>query len=163
MKHTWSIDDVEVGMLVCKPPGKAGASDGWFAKWSYKVGWLMGMDGAANYVLIAMSDGMVHLPRTKAAIQRWLIEEGMVPMREEWWTDVCRWMRNTLAFDTSPPPVSKRKGAAVRHGSAPTAPLPRRSPQRRPSAPPRSQPVKSSHTNTNADGVRKRRKSLRTR
>jgi hypothetical protein len=95
--YKWTISDITAGRLVCKAPGESGAADGWFAKWSYKIGWIAG--GVSDmYVLINMNDGMVHSEKTRQDVLRWLRSEKMVPMREDWWQEVCGWMKTTLGL-----------------------------------------------------------------
>lgn len=95
--HRWTIDDIAAGRLVCKAPGESGAADGYFAKWCYKIGWRL--DGTSGrYVLICMSDGMIHNEKTPEDVLSWLRSEKMVPMREDWWVEVCCWMKTTLGL-----------------------------------------------------------------
>lgn len=95
--YKWALEDITAGRLVCKAPGVAGAADGWFAKWSYKIGWMAG--GASGmYVLVCMSDGTVHSEKSREDMLKWLRSEKMVPMREDWWLEVCKWMGTTLGL-----------------------------------------------------------------
>lgn len=98
----FKADDIQVGMLVCRPPSSAGPADGWFAKWFHKIGYRTAAVDGVNFVLIAMSDGLVGRTKTAEEVAQWLNENAMVPMREEWLIKVNHWQRLTLGLQGVP-------------------------------------------------------------
>lgn len=102
MKYTWTADDIKPGRIVCssKLP-KPGDNFGWFAKWTYKIGWLAGGNpkkdyvipkglnskereeflykNRAEYCLISMTDGMISNPMTKEKMAKALNKDNMMP------------------------------------------------------------------------------------
>lgn len=90
MKYIWTTEDIVCGRIVCKPKGDPNTTEnGWDAKWAHKIGFLAGGnpenpdakgEAREDYILIAMTDGMVCKPKTKAAIAKFLNSEKMIPM-----------------------------------------------------------------------------------
>lgn len=104
MKYKWTEDDVICGRIVCKPIATSnGSEDGWSAKWTHKIGFLAGGNPKkpdaqgkerCDYVLIAMTDGMICSCKTKSGVVVWLNGEGMIPMPHKRLLAVMEYLRD---------------------------------------------------------------------
>ena len=116
MKFIWTPEDIICGRIVCKKPYESGMDKGWYAKHTYKIGWLAGgnsekdytipkglnseqreeylNNNRADYCLIAMTDGMIGLPKTKIEIVTWLNAGEMRPAPHSHVMEIMEYLRN---------------------------------------------------------------------
>ena len=94
MKYTWEAKDITAGRFVCKSKAAGGdVLNGWSAKWTDKIGFVP-ENGANQYCLISMTDGLVCGKYTKAELAKWLNENEMMPMPHEWLIKTIEFMRD---------------------------------------------------------------------
>jgi len=66
---------------------------GWKAKWTYKIGWITPAESNKEFVLIAMTDGMIGKGMTKNELTDRLNRDGMIPAPHKHMLDVIELTR----------------------------------------------------------------------
>lgn len=99
----WKLEDIQCGRLVCSPLNldikDKSYRMGCFAKWAYKIGYSGGGD---RIVLVNLADGMTHPIKTPMECRRWLRENGMVPMRRDWYDELNNFLAESSLMLASP-------------------------------------------------------------
>ena len=95
MKIIWEPEDIESGIIVCKPPGE-NKLDGWFCKWTLKVCYEVGRSTRDEFRLTAIiSDGPIAGTHSAEELAAYFTKEGLVPIRKEWLVEAIGWARLT--------------------------------------------------------------------
>lgn len=117
MKFTWENSDIICGRYICKsehanserPKAKDRTFHGnsFTASVTYKIGYLAAGnplfpdtsgDARKDFVLIAITDGMIGLPMTKRELVDDLNERQMIPMPHDWLVKTIEHLRD--AYET---------------------------------------------------------------
>jgi hypothetical protein len=119
MKYTWERNDIICGRIICKKSATEAKTDdlGWYAKHTYKIGWLAAgnpekdyypikgetreereryiEENRADYCLIAMMDGMISSPQTKCEMTKFLSENGYMPAPHSHVMKIMEYLRDS--------------------------------------------------------------------
>ena len=90
MKYVWQEEDIKCGQLVCLERGDNPAS--YIASCLFKIGFVASLDKPRNLCLIALSDGMVLQPMTKAEVVIYLNQDKYRPAPILWVLDAMKFL-----------------------------------------------------------------------